>query len=315
MSNYNIEEMARGMGFNDTYLNKLKSANQYISESSNQDRNKINAQLNQTLSDYEKERADQNKNFINEAQNAYVDYAKAINPYSTQRSQANRIGLGNSGYSESSLIGANNAYQNRYTNTKTNYDNIFANINNNIAKARETSNIELAKIAQNEQERLLENLYKFNDEYTAEKQREEEKRRWEAEREEERRRWEAEREEERRRYEEQMELQRQSATRSSSGSSRSSSGSSGSGSPQWKNGGDENYKIIQTNDDGWSKTNLQQTIRDGNGNTSNVEVFKSPEGALLFWDPVNNNWVKYGGNIYSTGGSNSFGYGNGGGFR
>lgn len=229
MSNYNIEEMARGMGFNDTYLNKLKSANQYISESSNQDRNKINAQLNQTLSDYEKERADQNKNFINEAQNAYVDYAKAINPYSTQRSQANRIGLGNSGYSESSLIGANNAYQNRYTNTKTNYDNIFANINNNIAKARETSNIELAKIAQNEQERLLENLYKFNDEYTAEKQREEEKRRWEAEREEERRRWEAEREEERRRYEEQMELQRQSVT-------RSSSRSSGSSSPQWIDG-------------------------------------------------------------------------------
>lgn len=174
MSNYNIEEMARGMGFNDSYLNKLRSTNQFINESANQDRNQINSQLNQTIADYEKQRQDQNNNFIKEAQSAYVDYAKAINPYSAQRSQANRVGLGNSGYSESSLIGANNTYQNRYTNTKTNYDNIFANINNNIAKARETSNIELAKIAKNEQDRMLENLYRLNDLYTAEKQREEE---------------------------------------------------------------------------------------------------------------------------------------------
>ena len=181
MSNYNIDELARQMGFNDTYLNKLKASNSYITESANQDRNMINSQLNQTISDYEKERQDQNNNFIKESQAAYVDYAKSINPYSVQNSNTNKMGLGNSGYSESSLINANNTYQNRYTNTKTNYDNIFANINNNIAKAKETGNIELAKIAKQEQDRLLENLYKINDEYTAEKQREEEKRRYEEE--------------------------------------------------------------------------------------------------------------------------------------
>lgn len=204
MSNYNIENLARNMGLNDNYINKLNAANQFISESANKDRDIINSQLNQTISDYERERQKQNNEFIKEGQAAYIDYAKAINPYSTQSSNSNRIGLGNSGYSESSLIGANNTYQNRYTNTKTNYDNIFANINNNIAKAKETSNIELAKIAKQEQERMLENLYKLNDEYTAEKQREEEKRRWEAE----------------------IALQRQAAARSSSGSGRSSGGSS-----------------------------------------------------------------------------------------
>lgn len=206
MSNYNIENLARNMGLNDNYINKLNAANQFISESANKDRDILNAQLNQTLSDYERERQKQNNEFIKEGQAAYVDYAKAINPYSSQNSNSNRIGLGNSGYAESSLIGANNTYQNRYTNTKTNYDNIFANINNNIAKAKETNNIELAKIAKQEQERMLENLYKINDEYVAEKQREEEKRRWEAE----------------------MALQKQAAARSSSGSSsrRSSSGSS-----------------------------------------------------------------------------------------
>lgn len=192
MSNYNIDELARQMGFNDTYLNKLKASNAYITESANQDRNMINSQLNQTISDYEKERQDQNNNFIKESQAAYVDYAKSINPYSVQNSNTNRMGLGNSGYSESSLIGANNTYQNRYTNTKTNYDNIFANINNNIAKAKETGNIELAKIAKQEQDRLLENLYKLNDEYTAEKQREEERRRYEEEMALQKQQWEAE---------------------------------------------------------------------------------------------------------------------------
>ena len=192
MSNYNIDELARQMGFNDTYLNKLKASNSYITESANQDRNMINSQLNQTIADYEKERQDQNNNFTKEAQAAYVDYAKSINPYSLQNSNTNRMGLGNSGYSESSLIGANNIYQNRYTNTKNNYDNIFANINNNIAKAKETGNIELAKIAKQEQDRLLENLYKLNDEYTAEKQREEEKRRYEEEMALQKQQWEAE---------------------------------------------------------------------------------------------------------------------------
>lgn len=216
MSNYNIDELARQMGFNDTYLNKLKASNAYITESANQDRNMINSQLNQTISDYEKERQDQNNNFIKESQAAYVDYAKSINPYSVQNSNTNRMGLGNSGYSESSLIGANNTYQNRYTNTKTNYDNIFANINNNIAKAKETGNIELAKIAKQEQDRLLENLYKLNDEYTAEKQREEEKRRYEEEMALQKQQWEAE-----------MALKKKQLAKSSS-SSRSKSSSSGS---------------------------------------------------------------------------------------
>lgn len=218
MGNYNIENLARNMGLNDNYINKLNAANQFISESANKDRDIINSQLNQQISDYERERQKQNNEFIKEGQAAYVDYAKAINPYSTQNSNSNRIGLGNSGYAESSLIGANNTYQNRYTNTKTNYDNIFANINNNIAKARETGNIELAKIAKTEQERMLENLYRLNDEYTAEKQREEEKRRWEAE----------------------MALQRQQmakARASSGSSSRRSSGSKGETSISFSDGG------------------------------------------------------------------------------
>ena len=217
MENYNIDELARSMGLNDTYLNRLKTSNSYISQSADKDRDMVNSQLNQTLSDYEKEKQDKNNQFIKESQAAYVDYAKSINPYSVQSGNSNRVGLGRSGYSESSLINANNTYQNRYTSTKNNYDNIFADINNNIAKAKETGNIELAKIAKEEQERLLENLYKINDDYTAEKQREEEKRRYEQELAFQKQQWEAE-----------MALQRQQSAKSSSSSGSVTSSGSGS---------------------------------------------------------------------------------------
>lgn len=93
MSSYNIDELARQMGFNDTYLNKLRASNSYISESANKDRDMVNSELNQTISDYEKERQDQNKQFIKDSQAAYVDYAKSINPYSVQNSSNNRYGL------------------------------------------------------------------------------------------------------------------------------------------------------------------------------------------------------------------------------
>lgn len=162
-----INRMARNMGFTDTYLNKLQSSNQIINNLFNQDKKILDNQLSQTLKEYETERKKQNQNFIKEGQSAYVDYAKAINPYSTDRSSNARIGLGNSGFSESSLINANNAYQNRYTETKNNYENIFADINSRIAKAKETRNIEEAKLAKEYQERMLENLWRLDEENQA----------------------------------------------------------------------------------------------------------------------------------------------------
>lgn len=165
-----INQMARNMGFTDTYLNKLQASNKIINNMYNRDRNALNIQLNQALRDYEKERETQNQNFIKEGQSAYVDYAKAINPYSNDRSSNARIGLNNSGFSESSLINANNAYQNRYTETKNNYDNIFANINERITKAKENKSIEEAELAKNYQNQMLENLWRLDEENQAYKE-------------------------------------------------------------------------------------------------------------------------------------------------
>ena len=165
-----INQMARNMGFTDTYLNKLQASNKIIDNMYNRDRNALNIQLNQALRDYEKERETQNQNFIKEGQSAYVDYAKAINPYSNDRSSNARIGLNNSGFSESSLINANNTYQNRYTETKNNYENIFADINDRITKAKENKSIEEAELAKNYQNQMLENLWRLDEENQAYKE-------------------------------------------------------------------------------------------------------------------------------------------------
>lgn len=171
---YSIEKMARDYGLSEPYINKLNTTSNYIKNSYNQDREAIKSQYNQLMSDYERERKMQNQKFIDEGKAAYIDYAKAINPYSTNNTLNARIGLNKSGFSESSLIGANNTYQNRYTETKNNFENIFADINDRIGKAKENRSIEEAKIAKEEQDQLLQNFWRINDEYKLEKQRQEE---------------------------------------------------------------------------------------------------------------------------------------------
>lgn len=179
--NYNIDQMASEYGLTEPYVNKLKSTSQYITNGFNKDKDVINTQYNQLLNDYESERKSQDQKFNDEGKAAYIDYAKSINPYSSNNSSNFRGGLNTGGFSESSLIGANNTYQNRYTNTKNNFENIFSDINNRIGKAKENRSIEEAKLAREEQNQLLQNFWRINEDYTAEKSRQEEQRRWEQE--------------------------------------------------------------------------------------------------------------------------------------
>lgn len=179
--NYNIDQMASQYGLSSPYVDRLKTTSQYITNSFNKDKESIGTQYNQILNDYENERKNQNQKFVDEGKAAYVDYAKSINPYSADKSSNASIGLNGSGFSESSQIGANNTYQNRYTNTKNNFETIFADINNRVGKAKENRSIEEAKIAKEEQNQLLQNFWRINETYQTDKAREMEQRRWEQE--------------------------------------------------------------------------------------------------------------------------------------
>lgn len=167
----NIEQYARDYGLTEPYTKRLQAVGNLLEQSAQQDRNTLQSQLNTQLADYEKYRKEQDAKAVKEGQNAYIDYAKAINPFGAENNNRYNLGLGNSGLSESYRIGANNDYQNRVTDVITNRDKIFADINNNIAKARETYNIELAKVEKAKQDRFLENLYQISAENEAEKER------------------------------------------------------------------------------------------------------------------------------------------------
>lgn len=241
-----IAQMARDYGLKDTYVNKLNLANQYIEDSANQNSNIVNSQLNQQLAQYEQNKKKAEQDAIKEGQSAYVDYAKSINPYGSQAESRFSLGLGNSGLSESSMIGANNTYQNRVTDTVNNRNNIWADIDNKTQQARETANIELSKIQQQKADSMLENLWRILDEQKEEEARQEEQRRWEAE----------------------MALQRQQASRRSSGSGSSGSlavsDSQESDNPtyaqlfarEWANSG---YKIKKSI---WDKSPARQKMSD-----------------------------------------------------
>ena len=127
----------------------------------------IEGALTQALRDYDTEQKKQEQNFTNEAQAAWIDKQRAMNPFSGNRSQAMRMGLGNTGFNESSQIGVNNAYQKRYTDSKLNFDNILQEINAGMTKARENRDVRRAENERNRMEALLNNFYKFRDENAA----------------------------------------------------------------------------------------------------------------------------------------------------
>ena len=50
--------------------------------------------------------------------------------------------------------------------------------------------------------------------------------------------------------------------------------------------------VEKPNPDGWSLTDLTQTVIS-DGNAQNAEVYLSPNGELLFWNPKSNSWKKF----------------------
>jgi len=175
-----LAQMAKDYGLTEPFVNKLNLSNKYLSDSALKESDMVNSQINQQVMDYDRYKQQAEDAAIKEGQAAYIDYSRAINPYGQNRENLVGIGLGRSGLAETSYIGANNTYQGRVTDTVRNKENIFADINNNIAKARETGNIELARIEAEKARKMEENLWRLVEEQNAEAARIEDQRRWDA---------------------------------------------------------------------------------------------------------------------------------------
>jgi hypothetical protein len=75
----------------------------------------------------------------------YTNYQKNVNNYGVQAEQRARMGLGNSGYAESSRVKLYNDYQKNVTDTVNNANQLKADFDFKIAQARQSGNLAQAQ--------------------------------------------------------------------------------------------------------------------------------------------------------------------------
>lgn len=296
------------------YNQQQNYANQY-----EQTQNDIlNKQLEYSTNLIEQQKNIARENARTEQNKAKNDYNAFINPYGKQAEQLANQGLLNSGVSETAKLGGYNTYQNRLASANkvmqdaiTQYDNDInqARLNNDVSKAQNA--LEKLKLQLQYSESYYNKkgdlqLNQFNTgrsidtDYYNRYQTEYQNIQNERARQEAIRQWEAQMA-----YQKERDRVADAQWAKEYALSKAKAGSSGNGGYSLTGGGNTTgeYQIVSENSDGWGKTNLKQQFSDG----STADVFRNPQGELLFWDPVNNQWVRYGGNAKATGGSNALG--------
>lgn len=110
------------------------------------------AQLQQDNTDFaieqiEQQKAQAQKDYLKEQSGAYVDWQKQSNQYGANAEQMAAAGLAGTGFSESSMVGMYNTYQNRVATARESYNLAVMNYNNAIKDAQLQNNSILAEIA------------------------------------------------------------------------------------------------------------------------------------------------------------------------
>lgn len=330
----NIEnQKQQALKQNETMYNNLLNDNQNLYNQQQDYANKFEQTQNETLDkqlayntnliEQQKEIARENARV--EQNKAKNDYYSVINPYGTQAESMASRGLSNSGVDGTFKLGAHNIYQNRVATANKTMQDAIRQYDNDINQARLTNDTAKAENALKRLEMQLgfaENFYnkkgeltqnqfntgrsidtdyfnRYQTEYSNiqnEKARQEAIRQWEEQM--------AYQKERDRVADAQWEKEYALSKASLAKKNQTTQNTLTNG------GNDSQSSLSGGSDDGWTKTNLKQQLSDG----SSVEVFRNPQGELLFWDPYNNGWVQYGGNS-NSGGKNAYGSGSGGGFR
>lgn len=301
------------------YNQNMNYANQYETTQNNV----LDKQLayNTKLIEQQKDIARENARVEqNKAKNDYMSY---INPYGKQAESLASGGLLNSGVSETAKLGSYNAYQNRLSNANkvmqdaiTQYDNDInqARLNNDVAKAQNAlKKLELqlnaaeafyntkSTLSQNQ----LSNTQQLGSDYFNRYQTEYQNIQNEAAAKEAIRQynenmayqkerdkvadkqWQKEFDENVRQYNQNYNLSKSKSSGGSGGSKSSYVSLNGVTGTNPAN--NRNYNILETDENGWKKTDMKQKVKNGY-----ADVYESPEGELLFWNPDVNEWNSYG---------------------
>ncbi len=147
-----------GTGYDD--IDNLNSqTNQLYDEQLKQQQNIINTSTQQTIDEIErnKQKADEQVAKTNKA--LYTDYQKQINPYGVNSENLAEQGLGGSGLAETTKANYYNTYQNARTEATNNANNIKADFDAQIVKARQNGDLQMAQSALEMYKQKINDLY------------------------------------------------------------------------------------------------------------------------------------------------------------
>ena len=129
-------------------IEKLTAQKQDMLDNSLKQQNDIiNKQTQMQVDSLERQKADIDKEAIQQNRALYQDYRKASNPFGTQAENLASQGLGNSGYAETTMSRLYNTYQNNITSTLNNARDLKADVDFQISQARQNGDITLAQNA------------------------------------------------------------------------------------------------------------------------------------------------------------------------
>lgn len=149
--NVEAEKQNRLNQVNDTYNNMVNQSDEFYQRQIDATRDYAatqqdlqNQQTDLAVNELNQARQKAEKDYIREQKGAYVDWQKQSRE--NERKLA-YMGMGGTGYSESSQVSMYNTYQNRVSTARESYNLAAQNYDNKIAEARLANNAKLAEIA------------------------------------------------------------------------------------------------------------------------------------------------------------------------
>ena len=144
---------------NEELDNLNNQVNQMYDEQMKQQQNIINTSTQQAIDEYErnKQKAQEEADKTNRA--LYTDYQKQVNPYGVNAENLYEQGLAKSGLAETTKANYYNTYQNARAEAQSNANNIKADFDAQIAKARQNGDLQLAQSALNMYQQKINDLY------------------------------------------------------------------------------------------------------------------------------------------------------------
>lgn len=139
--------------------NLENKVNQLYDKQLEQQQNIVNTSTQQAIDEYErqKQKTQQEVDKTNKA--LYTDYQKQVNPYGTNAEDLYSAGLGKSGVAETTKANYYNTYQNARTSAQNSANEIKADFDAQIAKARQNGDLQMAEAALQMYQQKVSDMY------------------------------------------------------------------------------------------------------------------------------------------------------------